>query len=171
MIRHNSFLDVAEGLQPNQFTVGTRSEIASLDQLPDEYRRLLDEPITAVVAVMAGDGRPSLTPVWLGYEGSRVLLNFADHRKKTGWLRERPQVTVMLMNPENPYHWMSIKATVAREIHEDGPEGHRATETIDAMWEAYTGNDAPYGLRDPARNERRVLFECEVDSVATFGQP
>jgi hypothetical protein len=33
------------------------------------------------------------------------------------------------------------------------------------------GAEPPYGLRDPAMDERRVLFECRVDSVATFGQP
>ena len=61
--------------------------------------------------------------------------------------------------------------TVVNEIHEDDPDGHRATMTIDHAWTKYTGNEAPYGLRDPSRDERRVLFECVVDSVATFGQP
>jgi hypothetical protein len=57
-------------------------------------------------------------------------------------------------------------------VHEDDPaEGHRATETIDQAWAKYTGAEPPYGLRDPGMNERRVLFECRVDSVAVFGQP
>ncbi len=171
MFKHASFLDVSEGLQPGQFTVGNRSELSSLDELPDIYRQLLDTPVTAVLAVIGGDGRSSLTPVWFGYHGDRVLLNFADHRKKTSWLRDNPQVTIMLMNPANAYHWLSIKATVVNEVHEDGPDGHRATSTIDEAWTKYTGNEAPYGLRDPSKDERRVLFECAVDSVATFGQP
>jgi PPOX class probable F420-dependent enzyme len=169
--KHASFLDVAEGLQPKQFTIGDRASLESLADLPADYRRLLDDPVTAVVAVMGGDGRPNLSPVWFGYSGDKVLLNFAEHRKKTGWLRATPSVTVMLMNPANPYHWLTIKATVTDEIHEDGPNGHRATETIDQMWTKYTGNEPPYGLRDPSFEERRVLFECTVDSVATFGQP
>ena len=171
MFKHASFLDVSEGLQPGQFTVGNRTELSSLDELPEIYRQLLHEPVTAVLAVIGADGRPSLTPVWFGHEGDRIHLNFADHRKKTSWLRDDPQVTVLLMNPANPYHWLSIKATVVNEIHEDGADGHRATETIDQAWSKYTGNEPPYGLRDPSRNERRVLFECAVDSVATFGQP
>ena len=76
------------------------------------------------------------------------------------------------MNPENPYHWMSIKATVVNEIHEDDPdEGHRATEQIDRIWTKYTGAEPPYGLRDPELDERRILMEARVDSVALFGQP
>ena len=75
------------------------------------------------------------------------------------------------MNPENMYHWMSIKVTVEREIHEDDPnEGQWVTDQLNRIWTKYIG-EGEYGLRDPSFNERRVLFECRVDRVATFGQP
>ena len=165
-------LDVAQGVQEDQFTVVSREEKESLEDLDPVYRQLLDEPVTAVIAVMGGDGRPWLTPVWFNYDGDKVLLNLAEHRRKTEWVRGNPQVTMLLMNPKNAYHWVSIKATVEREVHEDDRvEGHRATETIDQAWTKYTGAEPPYGLRDPAMDERRVLFECRVDSVAVFGQP
>jgi PPOX class probable F420-dependent enzyme len=164
--------DVADGVQEGQFMVVAREEKDSLEDLDPVYRQLLDEPVTAVIAVMGGDGRPWLTPIWFNYTGDKVLLNLAEHRSKTGWIRRDPRITLLLMNPQNPYHWLSIKATAKREIHEDDPvEGHRATETIDQAWTKYTGNPPPYGLRDPVRNERRVLFECQVDRVATFGRP
>lgn len=55
---------------------------------------------------------------------------------------------------------------------EDDPnEGPAVTAQLDRIWTKYTGNEPPYGLRDPSRDERRVLFECRVDKVATFGQP
>ena len=165
-------LDVAQGVQKDQFTVVSREEKESLDDLDPVYRQLLDEPVTAVIAVMGDDGRPWMTPVWFNYAGDRVLLNLAEHRRKTGCIRRNPQVTMLLMNPENPYHWVSLKATAEREVQEDDPaEGSRATETIDQSWTKYTGAEPPYGLRDPAMDERRVLFECRVDSVAVFGQP
>ncbi len=164
--------DVSQGAQEDQFMVGSRDEKESLDDLDPVYRQLLDEPVTSVIAVMGTDGRPWLTPVWFNYAGDKVLLNLAEHRRKTGFIRRNPQVTIILMNPDNPYHWLTIKATVERETHEDDPdEGHRATETIDQAWTKYTGVDPPYGLRDPGMNERRVLFECRVDRVATFGTP
>jgi nitroimidazol reductase NimA-like FMN-containing flavoprotein (pyridoxamine 5'-phosphate oxidase superfamily) len=167
----SNFKHVAEGLQEGQFTVGERSELERLEDLDPRYRQLLDDPVTAVLAVMAGDGRTSLTPVWIGYRDDRVLFNFSEHRKKCEWIESNPQVTAMLMNPANPYHWMSIKATMVERVHEDGPDGERATATIDEAWAKYTGNEPPYGLRDPVRDERRVLYECSVDSVATFGLP
>ncbi|HEX9645399.1 MAG TPA: pyridoxamine 5'-phosphate oxidase family protein [Acidimicrobiia bacterium] len=165
------FLDVADGVQPGQFTVGSYTERSSLADLPDIYRQLLDQPVTAVLAVIGGDGRPNLTPVWIGHDGDKIIFNFAEHRRKTEWIRNTPQLSVLLLNPANPYHWMSLKVTVVNEIHEDDTDGHRATDTIDRAWTKYVGAEPPYGLRDPAMDERRVLFECAVDRVATFGRP
>jgi len=166
------FLDVADGLQPGQFTVGNHDDVASLADLDPTYRQLLDNPVTAVVSVTGGDGRSNLTPVWFDYEGDLVLLNLATHRKKVDWLRKQPRATFALVNPGNAYHWVSIKATVEREISEDDPqEGRRVTAQLDRIWTKYTGNAPPYGLRDPSIDERRVLFELKVDRVATFGRP
>ena len=171
-IRLYQFLDVSAGVQAGQFGIGERREIDSLDDLDPIYKQLLDEQVTAVVSVIGADGRPSLTPMWFGYAGDKVLLNVAAHRKKTAWIRSSPEISLILVNPQNPYHWVSMKATVAREISEDDPtEGARATESIDASWTKYTGAEPPYGLRDPSIDERRVLFECRVDKVSTFGQP
>jgi len=165
------FLDVSEGLQANQFTVGSKDKIDSISALDDTYKQLMDKPLACVMAVMGGDGRPNLTPMWFDYEGDQVLINVAAHRKKTSWIRDNPQVTILIMNPENMYHWMSIKVTVAREISEDDPkEGAWVTEQLNRIAKKYTGGDE-YGLRDPSINERRVLFECTVDKIATFGVP
>ena len=101
-----------------------------------------------------------------------MLLNLATHRKKVNWLRKTPHATFLLMNPDNTYHWLSIKTTVAREISEDDPaEGPRVTAQLDKIWVKYTGNEPPYALRDPSFDERRVLFELDVVKVATFGRP
>ncbi|SFK58128.1 TIGR03618 family F420-dependent PPOX class oxidoreductase [Geodermatophilus ruber] len=166
------FRDVAEGTQPGQFEVGAHETVDSLDALDPVYRQLLDEPVTAVVAVMGSTGRPNLTPVWFDYEGNTVLLNLATHRRKVDWLRADPRATFLLMNPANPYHWISLKVTATREVSEDDPqEGPRVTEQLDRIWKKYTGDGGHYGLRDPGRDERRVLFEMRVDSIATFGRP
>jgi nitroimidazol reductase NimA-like FMN-containing flavoprotein (pyridoxamine 5'-phosphate oxidase superfamily) len=166
------FKDVSEGAQPGQFTIGDRAPVSSLNDLEPSFKRLLDEPVTAIVAVSGRDEFANLTPVWFDYEGDTVLLNLATHRKKVDWLRQAPHATFLLMNPENTYHWLSIKTRVKREISEDDPvEGQRVTDQLDRIWTKYTGQEPPYGLRDPSLDERRVLFEMEVVKVATFGQP
>jgi len=82
------------------------------------------------------------------------------------------QLTLPLMNPQNAYHWVSIKCVVEREISDDDPvEGPRVTAQFDKIWTKYTQNEPPYGPRDPSINERWVLLECAVERVATFGKP
>lgn len=166
------FLDVSEGTQANQFTVGDRYEVTSISDLSDTYKMLMDKPFACTMAVMGPAGRPNLTPMWFDYEGDMVLVNVAEHRKKTQWIRDNPQISIMIMNPENMYHWLSMKLTMVREIAEDDPnEGSRVTAHLNKIWKKYTGDDGDYALRDPSFNERRVLFECRVDRVATFGVP
>ena len=54
------FLDVADGLQANQFSVGDRYAINSISDLDATYKQLLDRPIPVIIAVIGGDGRPTL---------------------------------------------------------------------------------------------------------------
>ncbi len=170
-IKVSKFRDVANGLQPGQFAVGDHDSIASLDDLDPMYKQLLDKPVAVVLAVIGGDGRPNLTPMWFDYKGDKVLVNVATQRKKVDWIRKNGQMSMLLVNPENAYHWVSLKITVEREISEDDPnEGAMVTEHLDKIWTKYTGAEPPYGLRDPSIDERRVLFVCRVDRVATFGQ-
>ena len=111
----SKFLDVAGGLQANQFSIGDRYQINSIVDLDETYKQLMDKPIPVVMAVMGADGRPNLTPMWFDYEGDKILVNVASQRKKTGWIRKTPQITLLLLNPQNMYHWMSLKVTVERE--------------------------------------------------------
>jgi PPOX class probable F420-dependent enzyme len=171
-IKVAQFLDVAGGLQPKQFSVGSHDELTSLSNLDPIYKPLLDRPIACVLAVIGGDGRPNLTPMWFDYQDDMVLINVATHRKKYEWIRNNPHLTLLLLNPDNAYHWVSIRCSVSREISEDDPEeGARVTAQLDKIWTKYTQSPPPYGLRDPSIDERRALFECQVERVATFGKP
>ncbi len=166
-----NFKTVEDGVQEGQFAVGERTKAGSLADLDPVYRELLDRPITIILGLIGPDGRVNLTPMWFDHEGDKILVNTAAHRSKCGWIRKNPELTILVVNPDNPYHWVSIKCTVENEIREDEPGGERTTEQLDRIWTKYTGADPPYGLRDPAIDEKRVLFECRIDRIATFGKP
>ena len=166
-----NFKHVAGGTQEGQFGIGERRRVSHLSDLDPIYRQLLDRPITMTLGLTGPDGRVSLTPMWFDYEGDKVLVNTASHRPKCEWIRRHPQLTMLLVNPENPYHWMQIKCTVEHELREWEAGGERVTKQTDRIWNKYTGNPGPYGLRDPVIDEKRVLFVCHVDRIATFGVP
>ena len=166
-----NFRHVADGLQEGQFAVGQRKRAASLDDLDPTYRQLLDRPIIQTLGIIGPDGRPSLTPMWFDYENDKILVNTASHRPKCEWIRKNPRMTSLLVNPGNPYHWVQIKHTVEKELREWEPDGEYVSRQLDRIWAKYTGNPPPYGLRDPKIDEKRVLFVCRIDRIATFGRP
>ncbi len=166
-----NFRHVANGTQPGQFDVGERRRAAHLADLDPIYKQLLDGPTTMTLGIIGPDGRPSLTPMWFDYEGDKVLVNTAAHRPKCAWIRRCKQLTCLLVNPKNSYHWVQIKCTVETELRESDPGGDVVTRHVDKLWTKFTGNPGPYGLRDPAIEEKRVLFVCGVDRIATFGVP
>lgn len=166
-----NFRHVADGLQEGQFSVGERKQASGLADLDPIYKDLLDRPVTMTLGLIGPDGRPTLTPMWFDYEGDQVLVNTASHRLKCQWIRDNPRLTILLVNPDNPYHWLQIKCTVARELREWEDGGDFVTRQVDRIWTKYTGNEPPYGLRDPKIDEKRVLFFCDIDRIATFGKP
>ncbi len=166
-----NFKTVADGVQEGQFSVGERKRASGLAGLDSIYRELLDRPITMTLGIIGPGGRVNMTPMWFDHEGDKILVNTAAHRRKCEWIRKNPELTVLIVNPDNPYHWVSIKCTVENEIREGEPGGERAGEQLDRIWTKYTGQDPPYALRAPVIEEKRVLFECRIDRVATFGKP
>lgn len=150
------------------FTVGTRTQATSLSDLHPFFLSLLEKPVTASVATINPDGRPQLTPNWCTHDGTYLYLNSVRDRLKDKNIRARPDVTVMLVNPENAYHWMTIYGTVEEILEEDDPEtGHIATKSIDALASKYVGV-TPYPFRDP-RGEVRVRYKVRPTYIITFG--
>ena len=129
-----NFRHVADGLQEGQFAVGERKRAVTLDDLDPIYRQLLDRPITQTLGLVGSDGRISLTPMWFDHEDGMILVNTASHRPKCEWIRKNPRLTVLLVNPENPYHWIQVKCTVEKEMREWEPGGDYVTKQLDRIW-------------------------------------
>ncbi|MEE9256963.1 MAG: pyridoxamine 5'-phosphate oxidase family protein, partial [bacterium] len=97
-----NFKTVADGVQEGQFSVGERKRVSGLASLDPIYRDLLDRPITMTLGIIGPDGRVNLTPMWFDHEGDKILVNTAAHRKKCEWIRKNPELTALIVNPDNP---------------------------------------------------------------------
>jgi PPOX class probable F420-dependent enzyme len=106
------------------------------------------------------DGTPQVTPVWVDFDGTHVLVNTAKGRLKDKNLRARSQVGIAISDPENPYRYLGIQGKVD-VITEDGADAH-----IDKMAKKYMGQDK-YPMRQPG--EVRVLFKITPVKVHTMG--
>lgn len=125
--------------------------------LSNEVVNLIRDKSFAYVAFNGDDGFPHVTPVWVDTDGSFVIINTAEGRKKQRLARPGAHVTVVVTNPSNPYKYIMIKGRVARQTKE-GAEEH-----IDRMARKYMGAERyPRGPGEPAR----VLIYIEPLSVS-----
>ena len=164
-------LEIAEVITPGNdraFSIGDRKNLSGLNELADPHRQLLEKGVTAAMATINADGLPQLTPVWVNHDGTHVNLNSVRGRRKDRNLRARPDVSLMLVNPENPYHWITINGRVEEIIDEDDPtQGRLATQNVDDLSELYLGK-RPYPFRGP-KGEIRVLYKVRPTQILTFG--
>ncbi len=149
---------------------GARSTATSLNELAPQHLALIDKPVYATIATMRKSGPPHLSAVWVDRDDTHICVNSAKGRIKDINLRARADCTIMLIDPESPYHWVSIEGQVAEIIDEEDPDPKRAaavTEHIDGLAEAYV-NKRPYPNRNPA-GEVRVMYKIAPSRIVTFG--
>lgn len=143
---------------------------SSIDDLDAVYQQLIDGPVTVTLATQASD-RIQLNAMWFEASPDRtqVYINTVKGRAKERHLRETGTASIQAINPENPYHWVTLYCDVDRVVHEsDETDGHLATESIDRLSKLYLDADV-YPLRN--EGEERSLFALTPTKVVTFGAP
>ncbi len=126
-------------------------------KLNDAQKKLLAEGQNfAQLATVNKDGSPQVTPVWIDFDGTYVLVNSEQRRRKTRNVKRDPRVAVTILEPGNPYQYMEIRGRVA-EVTTDGAAAH-----IDKMAKKYLGQDKyPYNQPDDVR----VIFKIEPERL------
>jgi PPOX class probable F420-dependent enzyme len=125
-------------------------------KLSDDQAKLLTDPNIAVIATIRPDGTPQVTPTWIDYDGEHVLVNTAAGRAKAANLQRDPRVSVFVLDPDNPYNWVSV--TGPAELTQEGAE--EAEEHINKLSHKYNGTDYP----EP-KNPPRVLAKVTPERV------
>jgi PPOX class probable F420-dependent enzyme len=128
--------------------------------IPASHADLLkDKKAFANLATLNADGSPQVTPVWVDFDGTHVLVNTAKGRVKTRNLEREPRVALAISEPENPYRYLGIQGRVT-EITESGADAH-----IDKMANKYMGKNYPFR----APGEVRVIVKIAPDKVHAIG--
>jgi PPOX class probable F420-dependent enzyme len=128
--------------------------------IPEKYLDLFDKKAFANLATINKDGTPQVTPVWVDYDGSHVLVNSARGRRKDKNIATNSAVALSIMDPDNPYRYLEVRGRVS-DITEVGADAH-----IDKMAKKYMGVDR-YPYRQPG--EKRVLYKIEPSHTSSMG--
>src|SRR4029450_304500 len=132
----------------------------SMATIPASHADLLTKPAFAHLATLNSDGSPQVTPVWVDFDGTNVIVNTARGRVKAKNLAREPRVALSIADPENPYKYLGIQGRVV-EMTETGGDAH-----IDKMAKKYLGKDT-YPFRTPG--EVRLIVKISLEKVHAVG--
>ena len=128
--------------------------------IPDSHAGILDTKALLYLGTQNKDGSPQVSPVWFDTNGDIIEINSAKGRLKDLNMRARPEVSIAIVDPENPYKWVGMQGTVV-EVTENGAEEH-----IDALANKYLGVDS-YPNRQ--EGQVRVIYRIRANKVFTMG--
>ena len=132
-----------------------RQQQATLSEA--QLRFLAENPFVGVLTTLRPDGSPHSTVVWVDVEAGAVSFNTEEGRAKVRHLDEDPRVALIVVDPSDPYKWVSISGTT--DITTEG-----AREQIDRLAKKYLGEDE-YPWANPDKRRLKVLIQpAHVDS-------
>jgi len=125
--------------------------------IPESYQDLFKDEAKAYLylATIMPNGTPQVTPVWFSMGEKYLLINTAEGRTKDLNMQARPDVALVIQDPDDPYRYVQIRGKVAERTSE-GADAH-----IHALSQKYRGKDwiIPSG-------EKRLLFKISIDKVS-----
>jgi len=133
--------------------------MASTMEIPASSHDLFERPILAALSTVNPDGQPHTVPVWCDFDGTHVRVNSPDSTRKSRNMSEESKVTVLLIDPTNPFHWVEVMGHIV-EIRD---ESKGARDHINALSKKYTGNDV---YRDQGNvSHNRLMYVIQPDKV------
>jgi len=125
--------------------------------IPEKFLDLFQKRAFAHLATLMQDGSPQITPVWIDYDGTYLIVNSAKGRLKDKNMRRDPRVAIEISDPDDPYRYFQVRGRVV-EITEQ-----EADEHIDKMAYKYQGKER-YPYRRPG--EIRVVYKVLPEHVS-----
>lgn len=125
-------------------------------KLDDKQRALLDGKNFAYLATLGPDGKPQVTPVWVEYDGTHVIVNSEEKRAKVRNLKKDPSVAIAIADAANPYEYIELRGKVVEITDKGGLEG------IDRLAKKYIDKDK-YPWNQPG--DVRVVIKIAPEKV------
>lgn len=130
-----------------------------MNRLTDEEREFLRNPFVGAITDLRPDGSPHTTVVWVDVDDDGVSFNTAYGRAKPRYIADDPRVSLAVVDPEDPYRWVTINGTAT--LVDAG-----ADDQIDRLAKKYIGKDS-YPFRAPG--ERRVTARIDPQRIESRG--
>ncbi|PJF28616.1 MAG: PPOX class F420-dependent oxidoreductase [Phototrophicales bacterium] len=124
--------------------------------LPEDKQDLLQRPIVVTLVTLMPDMHPQANPVWFSWDGDYIWVNSAKGRQKDKNMRRQSKVTILSVDPNNPYRYLEVRGEVV-EITEEGAIDH-----INFLSQRYRGQPDYYAsMPDRRGKEQRVIYKIK----------
>lgn len=120
---------------------------------------LLERPLVCALSTINPDGQPHTVPVWFDYDGTNIRVNSPASARKARNMQLGAKVTVLVLGPQNAYHWVEIMRHVTAIL----PDAEGGREHINTLSLKYRGD--PVYKSWGGRSENRVMYVIEPDKV------
>lgn len=84
-------------------------------EIPPSHRDLLESPVPVALATIGPTGHPQVTAIWAVLDGDTIVTSLAGVRQKLKNLAARPQATIFIIDPANPYRTLEVRGDVTIE--------------------------------------------------------
>jgi PPOX class probable F420-dependent enzyme len=133
-----------------------------MSRVPESHLDILNSTALAYIATSGPKGAPQVSPVWFGWDGSRIFFSMNSVRQKHRNLRRDPRLAIAIADPTNPYRSLEIRG-VARI--DDDPTHDFAK----LLSQKYLQRD-PTSEENPPQ-EARIVVMVEPEQVFVFPFP
>lgn len=135
-------------------------------QVPEAFHDLLQDPVVVILTTVSPTGKPYSAAVWRRWDGEHIRLVTDKDTRKYKNMAANPQVTVMTLDPRNPYRYLELGGEVV------GFEAEGSLDELDGLTMAYMGKAHYYGDVEPAADVAQydgVTVKIKPTRVVTFG--
>ena len=80
-----------------------------MPDVPESHKDLLQAPV-GVLATNGRDGQPQVSALWFLYEDGKIKISLNNSRQKLKNLERDPRCTLFILDPNNPYRTLEIRA-------------------------------------------------------------
>ena len=133
--------------------------VATVKNLTAREQAFLENSYVGVVTDLRPDGSPHSTVVWVDVDDDGPSFNTAWPRAKPRYLDVDPRVSLVVLDPQDPYRWIAITGTTT--MTDDG-----ANDQIDRLSKKYTGREKYANHRE---GETRVSVRISPSWIESRG--
>jgi PPOX class probable F420-dependent enzyme len=128
-------------------------------QLPATHLDLLERPVLGHLATVDSNNRPQVNPVWLLFDGKRLLLSVKPETAKFRNMRTNHSIALSILDPGDDFRYLELRGRVISF------ELYKTLTFVNLLAQKYTGADFTAG----SAGEERYKVTIDIESWTASG--